>query len=144
MNAKPEMRSPRATSASFTLVGFGMRPEEVTRSLGIEPTMANVSVLKRCGGERKEECGLWSWETAERLSANEDQIGAHIEYLLNLFRPLKSRIEEIRPRPNAFVQLRCKPATALHPLMMPQIESRHIGGIAELGAALKVQLIALD
>jgi len=142
MKPESEKQAPATTSASFTLVGFGMQPDEVTKAFGIEPTTIDVSHVTRCGTTWKEECGLWSCDTAQRLSAEEDDIGAHLEYLLSLFRPLKSRIEEIRPRPNAIVHLRCKPVSMLRPFAAPQIDSRHIAGIADLGAALKFQLLA--
>ncbi len=41
-----------------------MRPDEVTESLGIQPSFAEVSYVARYDTGRKEECGLWSYDTA--------------------------------------------------------------------------------
>ena len=139
---KPEAEKLMDTpSVSLTFVGFGMRPEAVTENLGIEPTQTDVSFVRRCGTERKEECGLWSWDSGRCVSSRD--IGEHIEHLIGLFRPLKSRIEEIRPRPNVFVRVRCIPISVLRPFCFtaPRIDARHIAAIAELGAALTVELL---
>jgi hypothetical protein len=125
------------TSVSFNLVQFGMRPEAVTEGLGVEPTCTDVSYVRRCGTGRKEECGLWSYDTAEAVKSRD--VREHLEHLLSVFRPLRSRLEEIRPRPNVIVEVRCE-AERLRPLRLPPLEPRHVEGIAELGAALKVAL----
>jgi hypothetical protein len=126
-------------SASLTLVGFGMRPETVTESLGVQPSFTNVSQVTRCGTGRKEECGLWQCDTAGSIASRD--VSEHIEHLLHLFRPLKCRIEEIRPRPNIFVHLRCEPASIMRPLAAPRIDARHVASIADFGAALTVELL---
>ncbi len=133
-------KSAQSTGVSFALVGFGLQPDEVTRALGIEPTTAEISQVKRCGTSLKHDCGLWCYDTAKNFPGAEEDVGAHLEYLLSLFRPLRGRIEGIRPRPNAFVHLRCKPVGLAPLLLVPQIDARHVAGIAELGAALKVQI----
>jgi len=126
------------TSVSFNLVQFGMRPEAVTEGLGVEPTCTDVSYVRRCGTGRKEECGLWSYDTAEAVKSRD--VREHLEHLLSVFRPLRSRLEEIRPRPNVIVEVRCEAESMLRPLRLPPLEPRHVEGIAELGAALKVAL----
>src|SRR5215510_14134300 len=94
-------------SASLTLVGFGMHPEAITESLGIEPFCTDERYVTQCGTGRKEECGLWSYNTGACVpSCN---LGEHLEHLLRLFRPLKSRLEEMRPLPNIFVHVKCNP-----------------------------------
>jgi hypothetical protein len=115
-----------------------MRPEALTESLGIEPSFTDVSYVGRCGTGRKEECGVWSYDTATDLSSHE--VREHIEHLLHLFRPLNSRIEEVRPRPNAFVHVRCEPTIAGGNLT-PRIDADCIAGLAELGAALTVEIV---
>jgi hypothetical protein len=126
------------TSVSFSLVQFGMQPQAVTKDLGVEPTYTDVSYVTRCASGRKEECGLWSYDTAGAVKSKE--LREHLEHLLNLFRPLRSQLEEIRPRPNVIVEVRCEAQSMLRPLRLPPLEPRHVGGIAELGAALKVSL----
>src|SRR5688500_17700394 len=44
---------------------------------------------------------------------------------------LKSWIEEITPRPNVFVHVRCGPAGGMRTLMAPRIEARHIAALAD-------------
>ena len=127
------------TSVSLSLVAFGMQPDAVTEGLGVEPTCTDVSYVRRCGSERKEECGLWSYDTVRSIESSD--VAEHLDYLMNLFRPLKSRLEEIRPRPNVFVEVRCEAESKLGSIRAPQVEARHIAGIAEMGAALKVVLL---
>lgn len=129
----------KKVSASLTFVGFGMRPEALTESLGIRPSFTDVSYVARCGSNRKEECGLWSYDTSTCLSSPD--VREHIEHLLHLFRPLKSRIEETRPPPNVFVQVRCEPISIMRPAMAPRIDADHIAGLADLRAALTVELL---
>lgn len=138
MKLEPGEKLP-ATAAILTLVGFGMRPEEVTESLGVEPGHANVSPVRRCDSGRKDDCGLWCYDTAQHVSG--DDIEKHLEHLILIFRPLISRMEEIRPRPNIFVHLRCAPASRLRPLVTPRLNAKHVAAIAELGAALTIELI---
>jgi len=133
-------------SASLSFVGFGMRPDELTRILGIQPSSTDVSFLAHCKTGRKEECGLWSYETTTKVPSRD--VGEHIAHLLHLFRPLKSRLDELTPRPNVFFHVNCE---AIHskqllgrsslPLFAPRIAAGHVLGIADLGAALQVVLI---
>ena len=139
MDAEFQKKSPDMTSVSLTLVGFGMRPEAVTESFGIRPTQTDVGFVRDCGRGRKEECGLWSWDTAQSVSTGE--LAEHIEHLVSVFRPLKSRMEEIRPRPNVFVNVRCGPIGRVGVFRTPRIEARHVAAIAELGAALTVEIV---
>ena len=138
MTAEPQTPGVPCPAASFVLVGFAMRPEAVTELLEIEATQSNVSVVRNCATNRKEECGLWSYDTGRHISS--DDLGEHIEHLLGLFRPLKSRLEEIAPRPNAFMHVRCAPWKS-HSLT--RIDARHVAGIAELGAALRFEVLNL-
>jgi len=126
-------------SAQFTLVGFGMQPESVTELLGVQPTEASISYVRRCATGRKEECGLWSFNTSGSVPSRD--IAEHLEYLGGLFKPKRSTLEEIRPKPNIFIHLRCEPAIFTHPFLAPRIEAKHIATIAELGAALTVELV---
>ncbi len=115
-----------------------MRPDEVTESLGIQPSFAEVSYVARCDTGRKEECGLWSYDTAKCISS--DDIRDHIEHLLRTFLPLKNRIDETRPLPKVFVHVRCQPPSLLRPERAPRIEANHISGLAALNAALTVEI----
>ncbi len=140
MQSTSKQESPlEKVSASLTFVGFGMRPEAFTESLGIQPSFTNVSYVARCGTNRKEECGLWSYDTSARVSSPD--VREHIEHLLHLFRPLKSRIEETRAQPNVFVQVRCAPVSIMRPVIVPRIDADHIAGLADLRAALTVELL---
>jgi hypothetical protein len=111
-----------------------MRPEAVTESLQIQASSTDVSPVRNCRTNRKEECGLWSYDSAQHLSSPD--VREHLEHLLTVFRPLKSRLEEIVPRPNLFVHLRSAPINR----RLPRIEARHIASLAELGAALTVEV----
>ncbi len=126
-------------SASLTFVGFGMRPDELTGSLGIQPSFTDVSYVTRCETGRKEECGLWSYDTAANVASRD--VGEHIEHLLDLFRPLMSRIDEKTPRPNVFLHVKCEATSIMRPLVAPRIGPDHVAGIAGLGAALQVELL---
>jgi hypothetical protein len=128
-----------SVSATLSLVAFGLQPEAVTDALGIEPSHTDVRYVRRCGTDRQEECALWSYDSASQISS--DDLREHIEHLLGRFRPLKSRIEGARPRPNVFINLRCKPIDVAALLLAPQIEAVHVVGLADLGAALKFEFI---
>src|ERR1043166_4998167 len=78
MKAKREDQSTGTSSASFALVGFGLRPDEVTGALGIEPTTAEISQVKRCGTSLKEDCGLWCYDTAKNFPGTEEDVGTHL------------------------------------------------------------------
>ena len=82
---------------------------------------------------------MWCYDTSQHVSG--DEIEEHLAHLISIFRPLKTQIEEIRPRPNIFVHLRCRPASRLRPMVTPRLEARHVAAIAELGAALTIELI---
>jgi hypothetical protein len=138
-NQNDKTRPAARPSAILTFVGFGMDPDAVTEAFGIQPTCIDVRPVRHCDSGRKEECGLWSFDTAQSISSPD--IGEHIEQLIALFRPIKSRIEEIRPKPNIFLQLRCEPVSLLRPLIAPRIEPRHVAALADLGASLTVELL---
>src|SRR2546429_771428 len=115
MQSHTEQMSPaERVSVSLTLVGFGMHPDTLTESLGIQPSCTDVSYVTRCGTGRKEECGLWSYDTGALISSRD--VREHIEHLLHLFRPLRNRIGDTRPRPNVFVHVRCQPASIMRPV----------------------------
>jgi len=116
-----------------------MRPEAITETLGIQPWCTDFGYVNHCAKGRKEECGLWSYDSAASVSSGD--ITDHLEHLLRLFRPLKSRLEEIRPPPRVFVHLRCAPQSAMQPLWVPRIEAALVAGLAELGAVLDVELL---
>lgn len=139
MKPSAEQSQIEKISASLTLVGFGLRPEYLTDILGIQPSYTDVSYVTRCGTSRKEECGLWSYDTTTCVSSRD--VRKHIEYLLELFRPLRSRLEEIMPRPKVFVHVKCQAASIMQPLQAPRIDAALVTGLADLGAALTVELV---
>lgn len=131
--------TPRSSSVSFTLVAFGLQPDAVTNAFGIEPSSASVDLVRKCESRRKEECGLWSYDTARKITSPE--LAEHFDHLLSLFRPIRSRVEEIRPRPNIVVHVRCKPDSSVFSFLSPRIDSRYITAFAELGASLRIELL---
>ncbi len=138
----PDKPHAGTVSAALTFVGYEMRPDEFTALLGVQPSFVSVSQLPakfNSGGIcRGRDCGLWSYDTAGLLPSRD--IGEHIRHLIRSFRPLKNRIEEVSPRPNAFVHLRCEPIFATQGLS-PCIDADCVAGLAELGATLTVELI---
>ena len=106
---------PNVISATLTLVGYDVRPEDVTSILGVQPSSTDVTHLPAsfhgsavCGGR---DCGMWSYETAAVIA--DSDVGEHLRHLLRLFRPLRSRIEEFNPRLRVFIHLRSKSAISL-------------------------------
>jgi Domain of unknown function (DUF4279) len=143
MNA--EDRTPlRTVSASLSLVGYGMRPAELTATLGVEPSSTDLSHLparfSSSGVAGGRECGLWSYDTAVVVSGSD--LGDHIRHLIRLFRPLWSRIEEFDPPVRAFIHLRCRATSRIGagPVLSPRIEPDCVAGIARLGAVLTFEL----
>jgi len=69
----------------------------------------------------------------------------HIQHLLSLFLPIKSRIEEIRPLPriNVSVHWECS-AFGVKGLTGPQFNVDDLRGVAELGAKLEVKVIMIS
>jgi hypothetical protein len=126
-------------SASLTLVGYDVRPEDVTSTLGVQPTSTDVTHFPAkfvgsavCGGR---DCGMWSYKTSVVVATSD--VGEHLRHLLHLFRPLRSRIEEFNPRLRVFIHLRSRSTNGIS----PRIEPDCIAGMAELGACFTVELI---
>ena len=132
-------------SASLTLVGYDLRPEDVTTTLGIQPTSTDATHFPArfigsavCGGR---DCGMWSYETAAVVATSD--VGEHLRHLLHLFRPLRSRIEEFNPRLRVFYP----PAVEIGERNWSRSSSFAsdradcIAGMAELGACFTVELI---
>jgi hypothetical protein len=68
-------------SATLQLLGFDVEAEEFSENLGLKPTFV-----------RK---GVWCYETKPFVSSR--NVNEHLRYLLRLFLPVKSKIEDLRP-----------------------------------------------
>jgi hypothetical protein len=88
---------------------------------------------------RKSGCA-WHYDSASRVTST--KVSDHVQHLLALFVPIKSRIEEMRPIPRRQVSVywECKPV-ALKGLAGPEFTIEDLRGIVELGARLQVKVI---
>ncbi len=121
-----------------------MTAEQVTEALGIEPTEAQTAHepanFGPCGVAGGQECTLWSYRTSSRVSSSD--INDHLGHLLNVFLPLKSRIEDLRPIPCFSVSIYWESTIA--GVAGPQINARCVCGLAGLGASLEIKVAKIE
>jgi len=135
-------------SATLEITCLECSCSSITDQLEIQPTWTGpVETFETFGSSqdsllRKSGCA-WHYDSASRV--NSPKVSDHIQHLLSLFVPIKSRIEEMRPIPRLQVSVywECKP-TALTGLAGPELTIEDLRGIVELGADVKVKVIATD
>ena len=132
-------------SATFEITCLECECSSITELLQIQPTW--TSPVETFGSSdnpmiRKSGCA-WQYDSASRIKST--KVSDHVQHLLSLFVPIKSRIEEMRPIPRLQVSVywECKPV-ALSCLTGPEFSIQDLRGLAELGAQLKVKVIATD
>ncbi len=131
-------------SATLRFFCPGITKEQLTGSLGVEPTLAQTAYEPATFGpgglKGAQDCTLWSYDTANKVSSS--NINEHLRHLLTVFLPLKSRIEELRPPPHIFASVYWESTIA--GIAGPRIDPRCISGLAELGAGLDITVAKID
>ncbi len=129
-------------SATLEVRCFERECASITELLQIQPTEA--SPLEVTGGPDhplawRNGC-VWCYDSAHRVHST--NVSEHIQHLLALFLPMKSRLEDMRPLPkvNISVCWECS-AFGVTGLAGPQLSAHDLRGIAELGASLEVKVI---
>jgi hypothetical protein len=129
-------------SATLEITCFECECSSITELLQIQPTWTSpVNVFGSPDDPlmRKTGCA-WHYDSASHIKST--KVSDHIQGLLSLFLPIKSRIEEIRPIPHLQVSVywECKPV-ALRGLTGPEFTVEDLRGLVELGAKLLVKVI---
>lgn len=128
------------------LTCFGHEASSVTELLQVQPTW--TSPLTFAGSPTpapawaKSGC-VWHFDSASSVSST--KVSDHVQHLLAIFLPIKSRLEEMWPRPRIKVSVywECT-AFGVSGLTGPQLEATDLKGLAELGVFLEVKVIAKD
>ena len=83
--------------------------------------------------------------TSSASKVHSTNVSDHVQHLLALFLPIKSRMEDMRPPPliNISVCWECS-AFGVTGLTGPQLSAHDLRGIAELGASLEVKVILVE
>ena len=145
MNAPPHCeRHVGKIQVTARLFCVGMKADEVTEALGVEPTEAQTAHEPANFGpgglKGAQECSLWTYETAFKVRSSD--INEHLGHLLDVFLPLRSRIEDLRPLPHISVSIYWESTIA--GVAGPQIDARCIRGLAELGASLEIKVAKIE
>jgi hypothetical protein len=129
-------------SATLELTCFDYECSTVTELLQLQPTW--TSPLEVFGPPHqpppwKNGCA-WHYDSGSIISST--NVSDHIQHLLSLFLPIKSRLEEMRPPPRIKVSLHWEcTAFGVTGETGPQFEAKDLKGMAELGAWLEVKVI---
>jgi len=131
-------------SATLQFTCFEAEADEVTKTLGIQPTWTSpLQAPPRFTPDgfmgAKQGC-VWHYETSSQVSSRE--ISEHVRQLLRLFSPLKSRLEEMRPSPRISVRVLWE--TTILGLTGPQLGADCIAGLAKLGASVEFYVVKID
>ena len=133
-------------SATLQLFLFEMRASEVTEIFGVRPTFIDHTDVPAAFTSRGlsggRECAIWCFDTARHIYVG-TTVDEHLRYLLGVFRPLRSRLEDLRPRPVVWVRLRYE-STVAGSGVGPQIDANCLAGLAELGTTLFVEVIQIE
>ena len=131
-------------SATLTLLCPDAKPDELTAILGIQPTHTDLThhptTFTPTGLKGARDYALWRYDSASQVSSPD--INEHLKHLLTLFLSLKSRIEEMRPRPGVMVSIYWESIVAS--TAGPQVDRECIAGLAELGASLDIHVVEID
>jgi hypothetical protein len=129
-------------SATLELTCFDYESSSITDLLQVQPTWTSAYEIgcSPQGPPPWNKGCAWHYDTASHISST--KVSDHIQHLLSLFLPIKSRIEEMRPpaRINISVYWECT-AFGVEGLTGPEFESKDLKGMAELGAKLMVKVI---
>jgi hypothetical protein len=131
-------------SATLRLFCPEKHPDDLTKILGIQPTDTGYdhtpATFTPSGLQGGQDCGMWCYDTSGSVSSPE--LSEHLRHLTKLFLPLKSRIEELRPRVwiSVFVYWESTIAGIAGPTIGPDC----LAGLAELGATLDICVAKID
>jgi hypothetical protein len=129
-------------SATLELRCFDYECSSVTGLLQIEPTWTSPLEVSGSPGHPppwKKGCA-WHYDSASKISST--KVSDHVQHLLSVFLPIKSRMEEMRPPPRICISVywECSPF-GVTGLTGPQFSAADLKGMAELGASLEVKVI---
>ncbi len=129
-------------SATLELTCFDYDCSHVTDLLELQPTWTSLLEIDRSpqhAAPWKTGCA-WHYDSASRLSST--KVSDHVQHLLSLFLPIKSRMEEMRPPPRIKISVHWEcSAFGVTGLTGPQFNADDLKGMAELGAQLEVKVI---
>src|SRR5205085_7761667 len=86
---------------------------------------------------------VWYYDSSSKISST--NVSDHVQHLLALFLPIKSRMEEMRPLPriNISVSWECS-HFGVTGSTGPLLSAKDLRGIAELGASFEVRVILVE
>ena len=113
-----------------------MTAEQVTEALGVEPTDAQTAQERPGGVKGVRHATLWNYDSSSKITSTD--LNNHVRHLLDVFLPLKSRIEELRPLPHITVCTYWESTIA--GVAGPQLDAKCISGLAALGASLEIKV----
>src|SRR5579864_5267684 len=128
-------------SATLELTCPGHECANITELLQIQPTWTSPLLVTNTSGPpspSKNGCA-WHYESAPKVSSTD--VSDHIQHLLLLFLPIKSRIEEMRPVPQIDIILdwECS-GFGVTGLTGPQFTVNDLRGLTDLGARLQIKV----
>jgi hypothetical protein len=132
-------------SATLELTCHDYECSSVTELLQIQPTSTSPLELSGSPGHPapwKTGCA-WHYDSASKISST--KVSDHVQHLLSLFLPIKSRMEEMRPPPHINISVRWECTDfGVKGLTGPEFKSKDVKGMAELGARLVLKVIQKD
>jgi hypothetical protein len=127
-------------SATVQFFCVDMTAVRVTDALGVEPTDAQTARERLGSLQGIRDATLWSYDSSSKITSSD--LNEHLKHLLDVFLPLKSRIEEFRPLPHITVSIYWESTMA--GIVGPHLDARFISALAELGASLDVKVAKID
>jgi hypothetical protein len=127
-------------AATVQLFCVDMTAKQVTDALGVEPTDAQTARERIGGLQGAREATLWRYDSSSKITSSD--LNEHLKHLMNVFLPLKSRIEEFRPLPHISFSIYWESTIA--GIAGPEIDAQWISALAELGANLKITVAKID
>lgn len=145
MHSQPQWkRHVGKVAVTLRLSCFGMTAEHITEALGIEPTRAQTAHepahFGPWGLNGALDCTLWSYDTSSRVASSD--VNEHIKHLVEVFLPLKSRIEELRPIPHISVSIYWE--SILAGIAGPQLNAQCVSGLATLGGSVEIKVVKIE
>jgi hypothetical protein len=114
--------------------------EQITEALGLEPTDAQTAQERPEGVKGVRNFTMWSYDSSSKITSSD--LNDHVKHLLDVFLPLRSRIEELRPLPHITVCTYWESTVA--GIAGPQLDAKCISGIAALGANLEIKVAKIE
>jgi hypothetical protein len=141
MESQPQWtRHVGKVSATARFFCVDMTAEQVTEALGVEPTDAQTAQERPGGVKGARDTTLWSYDSSSRITSSD--LNDHVKHLLDVFLPLRSRIEELRPLPHIIVCTYWESTIA--GIAGPQLDAQCMSGLAALGASLEIRVVKIE